>query len=395
MRIGIVGCGNISGIYLENLLRTAGVEVVACADLEAERAREKATRYGIPVACDVEELLGSPDVDLVLNLTPPPGPRRRQSGGAGGGQTRLFGKAIGGGSGGRAPHPSLAKRRNLRVGCAPDTFFGAGLSTCRRLLREGAIGRPVAASAFMMSRGPERWHPDPGFFYEPGGGPMFDMGPYYLTALVVFLGPVRRVTGSASISFPEREVVGPGDKPRRFPVHVPTHVTGVLDFAGGAVGTIITSFDVWSSTPAPHRDLRGGGNPGGARSQSVRRRRPPPQKERPKLAGNSGGGSVPGERSGGRSGRHGPGDPGKPPPSGQRGARAPCARHHARIAPILPERHAPRDRFRVRFPVGKGEWAFAVSPEGAASGKGCVSARGKPLRPISAKRLCSPPCPEG
>ena len=256
MRIGIVGCGNTSGIYLENLLRTAGVEVVACADLEAERAREKAARYGIPAACSVEGLLNNPDVELVLNLTPPRAHAAVSLAALEAGKHVYSEKPL-------AVDPedgrrilSLAKRRNLRVGCAPDTFFGAGLSTCRRLLREGAIGRPVAASAFMMSRGPERWHPDPGFFYEPGGGPMFDMGPYYLTALVVFLGPVRRVTGSASISFPEREVVGPGDKPRRFPVHVPTHVTGVLDFAGGAVGTIITSFDVWSST-LPHIEIYG------------------------------------------------------------------------------------------------------------------------------------------
>jgi predicted dehydrogenase len=256
MRIGIVGCGNISGIYLENLLRFAGVEVVACADLDVERAREKAARYGIPVACGVEELLADPDVDLVLNLTPPRAHAAISLAALEAGKHVYSEKPLAVDPADGRRILSLAKQKNLRVGCAPDTFFGAGLSTCRRLLREGAIGRPVGAAAFMMSRGPERWHPNPDFFYEKGGGPMFDMGPYYLTALAIFLGPVRRVTGSASISFPEREAVGPGDRPRRFPVHVPTHVAGVLDFASGAVGTIITSFDVWSST-LPHMEIYG------------------------------------------------------------------------------------------------------------------------------------------
>lgn len=256
MKIGIAGCGNISGVYLENLRRFAGMEVVACADLDLERARKKAARYGVPVACSVEELLDDPAVDLILNLTPPRSHAAVSLAALEAGKHVYSEKPL-------AVDPeegrrilSLAKRKNLRVGCAPDTFFGAGLSTGRRLLQEGAIGRPVGATAFMMSRGPERWHPNPAFFYEKGGGPLFDMGPYYLTALVILLGPVRRVTGSASISFPVREAIGPGNKPRRFPVHVPTHVAGVLDFAGGAVGTIITSFDVWGST-LPHMEIYG------------------------------------------------------------------------------------------------------------------------------------------
>lgn len=256
MKIGIVGCGNISGIYLENLLRFAGVEVVACADLDVGRAREKADRYGIPVACGVEELLDNPDVDLVLNLTPPRAHAAVSLAALEAGKHVYSEKPLAVDPADGRRILSLAKQRNLRVGCAPDTFFGAGLSTCRRLLREGAIGRPVGAAAFMMSRGPERWHPNPDFFYEKGGGPMFDMGPYYLTALVVLLGPVRRVTGSASISFPEREAIGSEGRPRRLSVHVPTHVAGVLDFASGAVGTIITSFDVWSST-LPHMEIYG------------------------------------------------------------------------------------------------------------------------------------------
>jgi predicted dehydrogenase len=141
----------------------------------------------------------------------------------------------------------VAAVRGLRVGCAPDTFLGGGLQTCREAIDNGLIGRPVAAAAFMMSRGPESWHPDPGFFYASGAGPMFDMGPYYLTALIGFMGPVRRVTGSEAISFPERVIGSEPLKGQVFKVEAATLITGILDFAAGGIGTIITSFDVWSS----------------------------------------------------------------------------------------------------------------------------------------------------
>jgi predicted dehydrogenase len=143
---------------------------------------------------------------------------------------------------------ALAEQSGLRIGCAPDTFLGAGLQTCRRLIDEGAIGRPVAASAFMLGHGPEGWHPDPEFFYKHGAGPLFDMGPYYLTTLIALLGPINRVTSSAQISFPQRII---GSEPKRgqvIEVETPTHISGVLDFAGGAVATLVTSFDVWAST---------------------------------------------------------------------------------------------------------------------------------------------------
>jgi predicted dehydrogenase len=141
----------------------------------------------------------------------------------------------------------LAQAKGLLVGCAPDTFLGGGLQTCRALLDSGAIGQPVAATAFMLSHGVEMWHPNPDFYYQPGGGPMFDMGPYYLTALVSMLGPVRRVTGSARITFPERTITSRPFHGQTITVNTPTHVAGVLDFANGAVATIVTSFDVWAS----------------------------------------------------------------------------------------------------------------------------------------------------
>lgn len=245
--VGIIGCGNISGIYLENSKIFDAINVVAVADIDPDRAKARAAEYNIPKACSVEELLADPEIEIVLNLTTPDahGPVALAALNAGKhvynekplAVTRDEARAL----------LDLAARKGLRVGCAPDTFLGGGLQTCRKLIDDGWIGEPIGATAFMMSHGPESWHPNPTFFYQPGGGPMFDMGPYYLTALCVLLGPVRRVTGSARISFPERTVTSEHNYGARIPVNTPTHVAGVLDFASGAVATIITSFDVWSS----------------------------------------------------------------------------------------------------------------------------------------------------
>jgi predicted dehydrogenase len=141
---------------------------------------------------------------------------------------------------------SIAKAKGLRVGCAPDTFLGAHLQSCRKLIDDGVIGRPVAATGFMLSRGTEAWHPDPEFFFKPGAGPLLDMGPYYITALVNLIGGVDSVAGSASISFPERVIGSEPKKGQVIKVETPTHVAGNLHFENGAIGTLVTSFDVHS-----------------------------------------------------------------------------------------------------------------------------------------------------
>jgi predicted dehydrogenase len=142
---------------------------------------------------------------------------------------------------------NLAQEKGLRVGGAPDTFMGAGGQTCRKLIDEGWIGRPVAATAFMTGHGHESWHPDPAFYYKAGGGPMFDMGPYYLTALVNLLGPVRRVSGEARITFQERTITSEPKCGEIIDVDVPTHIAGTADFESGTVATVIMSFDVWDA----------------------------------------------------------------------------------------------------------------------------------------------------
>ncbi|MDR1905257.1 MAG: Gfo/Idh/MocA family oxidoreductase [Treponema sp.] len=249
-RIGIVGVGNISGIYLKNLTGMFGkrIKVTAVTDLIHERAAKANADYGIPHILKTSDLINSPDVDIILNITQPPD---------------HYGVALEAVTAGKHVYdekPLCAKREEaeevlkvaaankVRVGGAPDTFLGAGIQTCRKLLDDGWIGQPVAATAFMANHGHEHWHPGPAFYYKKGGGPMFDMGPYYLTALVSLLGPVVRVSGSAKQSFQSRTITSEPLNGTVIDVEVPTHIAGVLDFASGAVGTVITSFDVYSHT---------------------------------------------------------------------------------------------------------------------------------------------------
>ena len=251
VKIGIIGCGNISGIYFKAGKTFEILDIVACADLDVSRAEAKAKEHDIPKACSPEELLADPDVQIVVNLTIPNA------------HYDVCKKALSAGKHVHVEKPlsitreqgkellDLAGEKNLRVGCAPDTFLGGGHQTCRKLIDDGEIGEPIGATAFMLCHGHESWHPDPEFYYKVGGGPMFDMGPYYLTALVNMIGPIRRITGSARATFPERTITSQPKNGTAISVDVPTHIAGVMDFGNGAIGTILTSFDVWSSTLPP------------------------------------------------------------------------------------------------------------------------------------------------
>lgn len=245
VRVGVVGCGVISDIYLENARRFPILDVVACADLVPERAAAKAEKHGVPRTPSVADLLADPEIDLVLNLTIPAAHAELALAAVESGKSVYNEKPLTIELDDGRRLVELAAAKGVRVGCAPDTFLGAGLQTCRQLIDEGAIGEPVAASAFMHSHGPESWHPDPDFFYQHGAGPLFDMGPYYLTTLVSLLGPIRRVTGSARASFAQRTITSRQRAGEKIDVRVPTHVAAVLDFAAGPVATFVTSFDVW------------------------------------------------------------------------------------------------------------------------------------------------------
>ena len=256
VKVGIVGCGNISSRYLENMPPFEIIEVAAVADIIPERAEAQAEKWGVPKAYSVDELLADPEIEIVVNLTIPNAHYEVALAALKAGKsaynekplalTRAQGKEL----------VETARAQGVLLGGAPDTFFGAGHQTCRKLIDDGWIGTPIAATAFMTCHGHESWHPDPAFYYKVGGGPMFDMGPYYLTALINLMGPVSRVTGSARVTFPERTITSQPKFGTVITVDTPTHIAGVLDFANGAVATIITSFDIWAAN-LPHIEIYG------------------------------------------------------------------------------------------------------------------------------------------
>lgn len=244
VQIGIIGCGKISDAYFGGCASYSFVKILACADADLSRAQAKAQQYGIRAAT-VEALLADPAVDLIINLTIPQAHAAVNTAALHAGKHVYTEKPFALESKDGAAVLALAAEKKLLVGCAPDTFLGGGLQTARKAIDDGLIGRPVSAMAFMLCRGHESWHPSPQFYYEKGGGPMLDMGPYYITALINFLGPIARVSGSAQSAFAERIITSQPLAGTRIPVQTPTHVTGVMDFGGGATATIVTSFDTW------------------------------------------------------------------------------------------------------------------------------------------------------
>ncbi|WP_028612205.1 Gfo/Idh/MocA family protein [Paenibacillus harenae] len=256
IKAGIIGTGNISGIYFENGNRFDALQVVACADLDVDRAKARGEEFGVR-GCSVDELLADPEVQLIINLTIPQA------------HASVCLRALEAGKHVYVEKPfavtreeaqevlSLAEKKGLLVGSAPDTFLGGGIQTSIKLLEDGWIGTPIGATAFMVGGGHESWHPAPEFYYQKGGGPMFDMGPYYLTALVAMLGPITRVTGSARISYPERTITSKPKYGQKVQVEVPTHIAGVMDFASGPIGTLLTSFDVKGGSTLPRIEVYG------------------------------------------------------------------------------------------------------------------------------------------
>ena len=216
------------------------MNAVAIADLNSARAQAKATEFDVPKSLSSEQLLADSDVQIVLNLTVPNA------------QAEVAKSAIQAGKHVYNEKPwstNLMEARQLldlarARTCAPDTFLGASLQSCRKLVDDGAIEEPLGATGFMMGRGPEPWPPAPEFFFKSGGGPLLDMGPYYVTALVNPLGGIKRVTGSARASFPERAIGSGAKEGSKIRVETPTHIAAILDFVSGPVATLITSFDV-------------------------------------------------------------------------------------------------------------------------------------------------------
>ncbi len=241
--IGVIGCGTISHAYLKNMTQFPDLKVLACADLEVDRAKAVADEYGVPAGGDLDVVLDNPDVELVVNLTIPAAHVEVDRAAIAAGKHVYSEKPLSLDPVSGAALLAEAAAAGVRVGAAPDTFLGAGLQTAYRLIAEGAIGVPQTALTLLQGPGPQSWHPSPEFLFQLGAGPLFDLGPYYLTALAAALGPVDRVAASARQAFPEREI---GSGPRagtRFAVEVPTHVSALLEFTAGAAGNSVFSFD--------------------------------------------------------------------------------------------------------------------------------------------------------
>lgn len=255
--VGIVGCGDISDAYLSSDGRFENYRITACSSQNRAHSEEKAEKYGIDVVA-VDELLADPEIDIVVNLTPPDAHAEVTLRALEAGNHVYTEKAIAASVDGSERILETAAERDLLVGSAPDTFLGAALQTCRSVLDEGRIGKPIGATAIWTSSGHESWHPNPDLFYRDGGGPLLDVGPYYVTALVFLLGPASRVTGSVTRAREERTITSEPRRGETIPVDVPTHETGVVDFENGAVGNVTASFDVQaSSLPSPGFEIYG------------------------------------------------------------------------------------------------------------------------------------------
>jgi len=239
--VGLVGAGVISGTYLENLTSFPDVEVRAIADLDPARAAAQAARHGVPRSCSVAELLADPGIEIVVNLTVPAAHVEIGFAALDAGKHMWTEKPLALDRETGRKLLDRAAERGLRVASAPDTPLGAGLQTARRAVAR--IGDPLTALALFQTPGPETWHPAPEFYFQPGGGPALDMGPYYLTTLVQIFGSVRRVTGAGGRARESRVIASGPRAGTEFPVTVPTTVAALVEFTGGGSAQLVLSFD--------------------------------------------------------------------------------------------------------------------------------------------------------
>ena len=250
MNVGMVGVGCISGIYLKNLheVFNDSLRLVAVCDLIRERAEKAKEEYGVPKIYDtMEELFADPEIDIVLNLTRPYQHYEVSKAALLAGKHVYSEKPLGADLEEGKELVELAKQKGLVIGGAPDTFMGAGIQTCRKLIDSGLIGEVIGGRCVMANHGMESWHPDPDFYYQRGGGPLFDMGPYYITALVNLLGGINRVYGYGSASYPTRLITAEPHKGEIIEVNTPTHIESFLHFDSGVVVSLLTSFDIYST----------------------------------------------------------------------------------------------------------------------------------------------------
>jgi predicted dehydrogenase len=241
MKVGIVGCGVISNHYAENAA-AFDFELAACADIQHSYAVALAAKHGIE-ALALDELIAEPAIDVVLNLTPPSAHAEVTRAALAVGKHVYSEKPLAPDAATATELVAEADRRGLLIGCAPDTFLGGAFQAARALIDDGAIGEPVAVNAAMLVGGPDVWHPSPEQFFQDGAGPLLDMGPYYLTAIVTLLGPVRAVAGLASTLTDERTIATGPRAGSRFVVGTPSHVATAMELWSGATANLVASFE--------------------------------------------------------------------------------------------------------------------------------------------------------
>lgn len=249
--IGIIGCGNISAAYFRLAPLFKGLEVRSCSDINMAAAEARAKEFGVRAQA-IDALLDSPDLEVIINLTIPEA------------HYAVTSRALEAGKHVYSEKPfvltveeglklkALADEANLKVGSAPDTFLGGAHQLARKLIDDGALGSITTGTAHVMSHGMEHWHPDPNFFFQPGAGPMLDVGPYYVANLINLIGPVRRVAAVTNTATPTRTIGGDGPrKGETIQVKTPTTVHAILEFASGAAVTLGASWDVWAHRHHP------------------------------------------------------------------------------------------------------------------------------------------------
>jgi predicted dehydrogenase len=241
--VAVVGCGTVSGEYLTNLTSFPDLSVLFCADLDTGRAKAQADAFGVPAAGSLAQALAHPGVELVVNLTVPAAHAEVAAAAVTAGKHVWNEKPLTVGLAEGTALLQQAARAAVRVGCAPDTVLGAGLQSAARLIRSGGIGVPLSALALTQDDGPESWHPAPASFYLPGAGPLFDVGPYYLTVLAALFGPARRVAAAGRRARDTRRVAVGQQAGAEFAVGVPTHVAALVEYAAGQAASVLFSFD--------------------------------------------------------------------------------------------------------------------------------------------------------
>lgn len=246
-RVGLIGTGRISDIYLRNCAAFDGLDIVACGSLDMNESRAKAQAFGIPRAAPPDEILADPGIDAILNLTIPAAHAGVSMAALDAGKHVYSEKPFVTDLDDGRRILDLAAAKGLAVGNAPDTFLGGRWQTLRKMLDQGAIGAPTGVAAFVPTHGVERHHPNPDFYYAKGGGPLLDLGPYYLAAMVFCLGPIARVAGMARRTFPERMIENGPRHGQMMPVEVDTHCLSLIQFESGVIGQMMVSFDVWES----------------------------------------------------------------------------------------------------------------------------------------------------